>query len=1189
LKNPSRLSNKAKAAGAVVALALALLGNAALAAGVSVSSSGTPTYGIALKMPPGIAGMTPNLGLSYTGGGVNGPVGYGWTIQGISTITRCPGTVVTDGAIIGVTYAPTDKLCLDGQRLIQTDANGNPLAANAAANGALTDAIGLASTAYTEYRTEKDTYARIRAYGAALGNISAGPAYFQVWTKSGQIYEYGASPHADANTNALIPAQGKSIPMAWAVSRISDTLGNYIDFKYIQRDTAWGSGPGPAQLGREWNLAEVQYTGHGSQVPTNKVVFDYADRADNPGGPQDRAEAYQQGSKNVSISRLRAVRTYVNWPGPALGVTAQGTSFPSVPASPTSAGVVVTPPSTAVKVSTLKIGYTLGTNTGRSLVTSITECAGAAETECQPATTFSYTPGGGQAFGANAAFASSSLATTKMMDATSGNYGVVLGDFTGDGKTDILRWGNTPSDNQLWLSNGDGTFKAATGFNLTTQKLFSNDGCYSSIVADFNADGVSDILRTVNTVNASGGSCPTDSNLLFLGNGDGSFRLAVTLPTSIDLSSVKEVITQTKLASCIPFVVKRPATGVSSAGAVPNTTGNTCYLTTKTTGKAFFLLDVNGDGILDIVTTIDPGYTNDPRTGDPIPTPDQQCASTICTHVYIGTATAGGTMVNYAEATGTNLAHHSVYTDPPTPGAYSAFVAPATVDFDGDGLTDLVVNTGSWRSSGDSNGDFTLVTDGSSCASPIDFNGDGRPDCLNTGNETLWVMTGNPVNSVLGSVSGFNLTLAGQPLWGTNSGNNQQSIGTLISDFSGDGRSDILRWEDSPASNALYLSNGDGTFRTSSAFNLTGANQGLRNSDGKTSYLAGDFTGHGALEILRMKDSPTAGSEGTTNQIYARTDESPADLLQQVTSPTGLKTKLTYVPLTNSASGTIGTRYTAGTVVTYPKVNVAAPMYVVATVTTDTGVSGTSPSTVNTEYTYQGLRAHLLGRGLLGFAQTSQQSLGPNGDPLTITTSYLQDQPYIGVASVSQTYNAGIGASSPPSLSRTTNAYCDLTSTTAPGTITTGGSAPAACTTTALVQRPYLSQTLEEGWDLGKNPLPTVTTTNTYTASADPKTIAVTTKGSAAGVSQTFTKTTTNIYNPDVTGCTAIQTCSWILGRLSQSSVASTVPNSLPSIATSAGNGAYATATSGSGAVPKPPPPPSPAVLSAILSLLMSD
>lgn len=206
---------------------------------VSVGDSGTPSYGQAIAVPPGVAGMSPKLSLFYAGGGVNGPLGHGWSVQGLSSITRCPATVAVDGRRAGVNYGANDKLCLDGQRLIQTDASGAPVAFPQT-----NDAAGLPAGAAREYRTEKDIYARIRAYGYANNDTTgaSGPAYFRVWTKAGQIYDYGANPGVNPGANALISAPGKA-PMAWAAARISDTLGNFIDFKYEQRDVAWGSGP----------------------------------------------------------------------------------------------------------------------------------------------------------------------------------------------------------------------------------------------------------------------------------------------------------------------------------------------------------------------------------------------------------------------------------------------------------------------------------------------------------------------------------------------------------------------------------------------------------------------------------------------------------------------------------------------------------------------------------------------------------------------------------------------------------------------------------------------------------------------------------------------------------------------------------------------------------------------------------
>jgi hypothetical protein len=265
---------------------------------LSVSEAGVPTFAYPIAVPPGIAGMEPKLALYYNGSRTNGPVGVGWSVQGMSLITRCGQIPAIDDKRSTVGYVPTDKLCLDGSRLIQVDSTGTPLARASQVN----DASGLATGAYTEFRTEKDEYARIRAYGSAGGSAANGPAYFLVWTKAGQIYEYGNT------TDSRILAQGKTAVMVWAADKISDTLGNYIAFKYtVNPNGAWGTGTSTTnpRPGTEWNLAEVWYTGTASKAPSNKVVFNYTTRADN-------AEAYHAGSKNISTQLLQTIKTYVN-------------------------------------------------------------------------------------------------------------------------------------------------------------------------------------------------------------------------------------------------------------------------------------------------------------------------------------------------------------------------------------------------------------------------------------------------------------------------------------------------------------------------------------------------------------------------------------------------------------------------------------------------------------------------------------------------------------------------------------------------------------------------------------------------------------------------------------------------------------------------------------------------------------
>ncbi|WGG49956.1 hypothetical protein [Rugamonas sp. DEMB1] len=55
-----------------------------------------------------------------------------------------------------------------------------------------------------------------------------------MWTKRGQLRDYGAAgnPHA----NAAINARGRPVILSWALSRIVDSVGKHMDFQYEQRD-----------------------------------------------------------------------------------------------------------------------------------------------------------------------------------------------------------------------------------------------------------------------------------------------------------------------------------------------------------------------------------------------------------------------------------------------------------------------------------------------------------------------------------------------------------------------------------------------------------------------------------------------------------------------------------------------------------------------------------------------------------------------------------------------------------------------------------------------------------------------------------------------------------------------------------------------------------------------------------------
>jgi len=1126
-----------------------------VSAQVAISDSGTATYNYEFTTPPGV-GLTPNLSLSYAAGSGNGPVGVGWSLQGLSVVTRCPATLAIDQKTAGVVNGPLDKLCLDGLRLIQTDESGNPSATSNASGVAVAtqtnDAGGLASSQYREFRTEKDIYARIRAYGYANGDTTgaSGPAYFKVWHKSGQIYEYGSTTSGDANTNALITryaSSGSGTPMVWAIARKSDNFGNYIDYKYEQRNVSWGSGivtdtPTP---GREWALSEIQYSG-------NKIIFNYWVDASGKDQRTDRSEAYQLGSKNVSSRLLKSITSYINSPNTAsLGAT-----------------------SAAVAVKTLTLSYDNGPNTSRSRLTKFQECAGATgSTRCKPATEFTYTSGGGLSYEINQNFKNdtSAIATT-VLQKSDGTIGVVPLDIDGDGKTDLLRIGDDPANNQLWLSNGDGTFRSVakgTGagqFNISINLTHSN-GCYSAFIADVNGDGLPDIIRYAGTTTPAGVTCTTtDKNAyIFINNGDGSFVQTTLSGVTLKIKTGSAIV-----GGCTSWC-SQPPYGLNQ-------------------GFTFYLLDLNGDGKVDIVTAESPAV--------PVSGTASTCTGCSYTHVYFGDGTGA-----FNEVT-TNVAGLNLYTLNEPRGSISAR------DIDGDGMLDLfttrlsVVNNATptvvqnaWRSRGDGNFDQITFPASASCNVPIDFNGDGRADCLGfstTGvaSNKLQVATSA---SAMQAVAGFNLVSTGQEFIAAAGG-----VGIQILDINGDGRQDILRWKDASSGNALYLSKGDGTFTTTGTEFLTSIQ--LRQSNGNFNFVLGDFTGRGTYEILRTSTNPIAG-DATSNLLLTKADATPPDILTSVKSGTGIVTSLYYVPLANSkpnngVSADLGCRYSSdrynganadpgcpyssdrgnSTYAVANAQNQTPPFYVVATSVTDAGVGSAK---IATEYSYAGFKSDLRGRGALGFREIRRQTPAPNGEPLTTVAQAMQVHPYTGMAANTKTYRGPLNTTgSSQLLGSQSNVFCDQTNNSA-------ASATTHCPVTALIARPYVYQSISTGTELDGSALPQVITTiSQFTDTGDVRQVQSATTGTGAGVTQSFSKTVTNIFDVSNTACSNIFNCSWVLGRVIQTTVASSVPTDL--LPVSPGTSSNATATSGATASAVSSPM-SPAILSAILELLLDD
>ena len=120
-RSTSYLRRLALAAGLLLGANLPVIAGSVmtLPSSFAVDYMGSATLNIPIAVPPGRAGMTPHLSLSYSSSNGNGYVGVGWSLSGLPAIVRCPHTIATNGVAGPVTLTNYDVFCFQGQPLVQ--------------------------------------------------------------------------------------------------------------------------------------------------------------------------------------------------------------------------------------------------------------------------------------------------------------------------------------------------------------------------------------------------------------------------------------------------------------------------------------------------------------------------------------------------------------------------------------------------------------------------------------------------------------------------------------------------------------------------------------------------------------------------------------------------------------------------------------------------------------------------------------------------------------------------------------------------------------------------------------------------------------------------------------------------------------------------------------------------------------
>lgn len=1130
-------------------------------ASVTVGDGGQATFSQSISVPPGRAGMEPKLSLVYSSSGVNGPAGLGWSIQGISQITRCAAINGPDGRR-PVRYDAEDKLCLDGQRLIQYGGNASGYGGAAAAQSA----DSAAPATQREFRTESDAFNRI----IAKGNVAGGPAYFKVWAKSGLITEYGAvetsggfsGTDAQVTTVGHLDSTKNGVVSAWLVKRISDTLGNFIEFDYAQGAPAYGSGPnGTAIAGREWRLVKARYTGTRADPTTaNSVEFVYnapntvvAEDAFSAYPRKDFSEAYHAGAKVVQTRLLRKV--------------------------------VVKNLNAVVRE--YRLTHSASTTTGRALITAIEECAGSGD--CLPPISFSYTPGRDNYGNAN------QVGGVTKDNLVGDSLGVITGDFNGDGRTDLLRWHKTdPAANRLFLSSDRraGSFAMLeSGFNINAAGDKLGGDNVKTFTSDVNGDGLVDIVRLCRDT----ASCPNLS--IWLSRGDGSFK-------PMTISGVPDALWPLAATVQYDWCLNDAETGSVRVA--------------KYTGRNSYFRDLDGDGRTDILLINGTSGLKCSTGG----VGTESAASMQVKH-FRGTGngsfvanqppwtdpnwfqwpiepktTRGTEYPDWADVNGDALVDPLLGYGRINTGtgfaqsANTAFIsARLVVDANGDGKPDVVstsdndefkdstpqlwINRGDGTFFEDSRGLAAVGGDGnfrfgSGAIGTLgaDVNADGLQDFVawdNTGAPTVWFAVRDPAGAVRYEKA-TQYPSRGLPNMYTS---------FFAGDFAGTGDTSLLMVEDGQ----LWMHN-------------TGVSAG-------GDLLASVTNGAGLTTTIQYQTL----AQPSTVPVYTNGRDTLAnpEEFDPFTEPVAVAPPMWVVRSTSQGSATPSASgpVTVDTAFLYHGMKAAYGRGTMgfASVSKFFPYANGDLLATTTEYhqdaaqfqyiglpvytaTYSGLSAYdtvtTIVQRTVCSATKIRQGLC---DELGLTN-------YVTVTTKS--FNPVNSLSGLKPVTRTDYAYCDLTASTTGGATAkppSDGSAYAPpCTTTQRIRRPYQAQSVERTYDMASSALVSETVASNLEMSpfseVKQSKVEVRSPLVAGRSGWVSTKLTVNKYDANNVG-------SWFLGRLTESRVTSTI--NAPQPTKTAGTAALATAVSGGASVPPTAPPLEPAVLSAILQLLLED
>ncbi|MDQ1806478.1 SpvB/TcaC N-terminal domain-containing protein, partial [Chryseobacterium sp. CKR4-1] len=234
---------------------------------IEVNGAGQLQFTLPITLPPGVKSVAPQVNLVYTSGVANSIAGYGWTLSGITAISRMGKIIEKDGEVKGIQLDYSDYYSFNGQRLILKS--------------------GEYGKAGAEYVTEKYSNIKIRSIGTITGQVWKGPEYWEVTFEDGSQAWYGSV--APGNSTARTPLE-------YNIVKWKDAQGNYITYQYIQDANTNINRITTIQWGGNENLNKAHF---------NTIELSYIDR-------DLKEQSYVQGLAYTQNKLLSEVKVNTN-------------------------------------------------------------------------------------------------------------------------------------------------------------------------------------------------------------------------------------------------------------------------------------------------------------------------------------------------------------------------------------------------------------------------------------------------------------------------------------------------------------------------------------------------------------------------------------------------------------------------------------------------------------------------------------------------------------------------------------------------------------------------------------------------------------------------------------------------------------------------------------------------------------